>query len=242
MNRLMTLVICSVIGAVTASADDNFLHNLRQDLTVPEHCRDTQIDFFQLKGLQTFTYGIEGARDRGFSHEYPIGRRDAQALWEILRPPSKGGHSGGYDAHKKRKEPPPSRSNLVQYLDIIDAYRDQMGFDFGSEGEVLEILAIVALKESFPENEYFITGGVEYHESGDHRTLGELDLVVGRNSSCKVEFVGEAKLGTRMLGKARQQLARFRDFLARNERYLSWHGLDSWLGVQQLEPRSELDY
>ena len=244
LRLLATIAICTVMGAVTAKADDQFLLNLREDLTVPEHCRDTEIGFFKLRGMQTFTYGIEGAVQKGFSHEYPIGRQQASDLWHILKRPGKGGYvggKGGKGKNGKGKRRPPDRKSLVKYLDVIDAYRDDMGFDFGSEGEVLEILAIVALKDSFPPEEFFITGGVEYHEVGQN-TMGELDLMIGRNSDCRVEYVGEAKLGRRALGKAKRQLARFLGFLSRHEELLKWHGLDSWMGVDSLEQRTDLDY
>lgn len=236
LGRHVVLGIClaaTLVAAIIARADDEFFRNLREDLTVPEKCRETQIGFFQLRGLQTMLYGISGARDRGFTDEYPIERQEAAELWEILKPPKVDG--SGHSRVDKRKDLPRNKHRLVDYLNVIDAYRDKMGFDFGSEGEVLEILAIVALKEKFPDSEYFVTGSIEYHESGESRTIGELDLVVGRNADCRVEWVGEAKLGVHMSGKARSQLARFRSFLENHERLLRWHGLDGWPGLDQTQ-------
>ena len=60
----------------------------------------------------------------------------------------------------------------------------------------------------------YITGGVEYRNSAGTRTLGEIDLMVGLQSDCKIVHVGEVKLGKdRALRKAFSQLGRFSNFL-----------------------------
>jgi len=224
------------LGAVTVQAEDNFLHNLRQDLSVPDRCREMKIGFFKLHGLQTFTYGIKGATQRGFTHEYPISRQEAKELWQLLKLPGRDGSVGGGKGEDHFFSF--RHGGLAESLDIIEAHREEMGFEFESEGEVLEILASVALKKLFPPDQFFITGGVEYHEPRG-KILGELDLLVGRNSDCHIEYVGEAKLSHYRLGRAKKQLARFLDFLGRHRRRLQWHGLDSWLGVESLEQRVE---
>lgn len=102
-------------------------------------------------------------------------------------------------------------------------------FDFDTEGEVLELLALVDLEKEYPPQEYFHTGGIEYTSRyvKQHHTMGELDIVIGRISDCKIVAIGESKLGLHRLGKAKEQLARFMNFLnevkkesQQNPRYL----------------------
>jgi hypothetical protein len=172
---------------------------LRHDESIPEACRDLDIDNFRGENLEYMTYGIEGAEKKGFTYEYPLSRDGASQLWKAMKK-----LISGEVFRPSFKEPGLQRD----YQTLADNYA-QMDFDFGSEGEVLELLAIVALKRQLPEN-YFVTGSLAYFGG---KSNGELDLLVGRSSDCHIEVVGEAKLGLRQLSHAHQQLQRFREFI-----------------------------
>jgi hypothetical protein len=179
--------------ANTASADQ-FFHNNRIDATVPANCREMDLrNFYPLSRF--ITYSIQGGRAAGFTHEYPISRRDAESLWARLRAEA---HHGA----------PKLTGNAAS----LYAYGRQMGFDFENEGEVLELLAILQLRQEYPEREYFLTGSVAYGEA-NVSNVGELDIIVARRADCGVVAVGEAKLGVNQRPHANQQLRRFMQFL-----------------------------
>lgn len=176
-------------------ADANFDH-LREDRYVPSYCRDFGLSNFQ-EVNEWFVYGIEGYERHGFDFEYPLERQEATWLWE---------------AFKKGKEPSNWPSQLANEVKLIKQYKEPMDFEFGSEGEVLELLALIDLETRFPRRDYFLTGGLVYHKAGG-RVIGELDLLVGDIKTCEIVAVGEAKLGVSGLNKAKEQLNRFRGFL-----------------------------
>jgi len=108
---------------------------------------------------------------------------------------------------------------LTPYLEKIASRFVLSDTSFTNEGDVLELLwpeslskTSEPLKTIYPETEYFYTGGLEYRHAGG-RTLGELDILIGRRSDCQIIAFGEAKLGIKSLAKARSQLARFIAFL-----------------------------
>lgn len=148
----------------------------------------------------------------GFTFEYPIDRQHAQTLWRYFKDYSFG--EPNQDLYESIQNHP----QLKRDFDIIMSNFDEQGFDFQSEGEILESLAIHHLYQEFPENLYFITGSVQYHESYSPQTIGEIDILVGRRDTCETVAVGEAKLGRRKtLNKARKQLDRFENFLIDHE-------------------------
>lgn len=194
---VMTLMMSTVAQA--GDSQTYYFRNLRSDLTVPEHCRQTELTHFRADQIEFFTMGASGARERGFDQEYPVERDDARILWYAFK---KDLHEDeGYMGKIRRSQV------LSRDYDILMNNFEEMGFDFTNEGEVLELLAIVAMEQNLPEDR-FVYGSVFYQD----RVAGELDLMIARADTCAVEAVGEAKLG-RALGKARRQLARFRNFL-----------------------------
>ncbi|MFL5812269.1 MAG: hypothetical protein ACJ763_01725 [Bdellovibrionia bacterium] len=192
VSFLIVFVSLQFLGS--SAFADSYFHNNRLDATVPANCREMEIrNFYTLSRFMI--YGIQGARAAGFTHEYPITRRDAESLWGTLKSESLHG-----------------TPKLTGNTATLYAYGRQMGFDFVNEGEVLELLAILQLKQEYPDREYFLTGSVAYGEAGVPN-MGELDIVVARRSDCGVVAVGEAKLGVNQRPHAAQQLRRFMQFL-----------------------------
>ena len=180
---------------------------LRDDQSIPKKCKDLKLKHFQWPA-EKFFVGRKGALDMGFTFEYPLKRSHATTLWKYFRSHA----SGSSDANLLKTIN--SSPDLKRDYKIILANYEKQDFDFKSEGEVLEVLAIHQLYSEFPENLYFITGGVEYHEEFSPMTIGELDIYVGRVDTCELVAVGEVKLGSRKtLNKARKQLNRFENFL-----------------------------
>lgn len=172
---------------------------LRIDRTVPTHCVNLTAEDFSEPHIKVI-YGIEGYKKKGFSHEIPLERQEARDLWQAMN-----GDRISLDIVESSEE-------LRKFKEILDIAEVEMGFDYGKEGDVLEALALVDLEKEYPSEEYFHTGGYEYSNSRGGRVVGELDVLVGRRSDCNIIVIGEAKLGHKMLGKAREQLARFENF------------------------------
>lgn len=201
-NKFFTAIWALTVTFTSAVRADEYFRPTRVDQTVPEECRDLGLKNFN--GHEKYiTLSITNAREHGFTHEYKLERDDAEWLWKSYR-------------HGARPEPSPRLSRLEHEVDLIERYKDVMGLDFGSEGQVLELLGLVTLKDEYPDDQYFQTGGLEYHESASSETMGELDLLVGERATCQIVVIGEAKLGVHALGKATEQLARFHDFLGRH--------------------------
>lgn len=200
-------------AALTAQASENpHFRSTRKDPGVPAHCRDFVPSFFHALEAQDLYFGGEGAVSRGFTDEVRLERTDATLLWNHLR----GKSESALPKH------------LSTQLAELEAAREDMGFSYKMEGEVLEALALRQLQERYPENEYFTTGGYTYLKpanAGKFETIGELDVIVGRRSDCSIVRIGEAKLGAKQLGHAREQLRRFR----------------SWLRAKVCKPQGEFD-
>lgn len=184
-----------------------YFTTLRDDQTIPEYCQEMELDFYSLP-VEKFYVGRAGALNMGYTFEYPVTRSNATVLWRYFKSLTHGDEN--LDLLEKIKR---SADLKRDYEIILRNYKEQ-DFFFESEGEILEVLAIQLLYQEFPENTYYISGGFEYHESYSPKTIGELDLYVGRRDNCEAVAIGEAKLGRRnMLNKARRQLARFENFL-----------------------------
>lgn len=197
MNQLSSRILLIVLTWISFTASSEAgLRYLRNDPSVPAYCTSVQIENFT--GVdQLFYFGITGARAKGFTHEVTLERQDARDLWIRLK---SGG--GGADL----------RSDLVPVFETLRGASATMGFDYENEGEVLEALALLQLRESFPAQDYYFTGGIEYSNPANAskiEVLGELDLVVARKADCGVVAIGEAKLGIKQLGHARSQINRF---------------------------------
>ncbi len=175
---------------------------LRDDLTVPEKCRDFSIANRADEPLDFMTIGIKGALSRGFEFEYPITRQDATLLWKYIQ----------QYMHNPRNPIRIREARLEKDFKILVENFEQMGFNFKAEGDVLELLAIVKIKSQLPKG-YFVTGSVGYD---DGERAGELDIVIGRLSDCQFETVAEVKLGLKELSHARKQLLRFNEFVSEN--------------------------
>lgn len=191
--------------SLTSSSYAHF-EKTRIDPSVPSNCSDFEVRDFAAVG-RLILAGPEGAKREGFTHEYPIARREATTLWEMLR--SQSNLSGSAVAEV------PSNSKLRQKFLLLSEIGPRMGFDFGKEGDVLEALVLHQLKQEFPEKEYFLTGGIAYRERPGTPVLGELDIIIGRRSDCAVVVLGEAKLGIGQRNHALGQLKRFTDFAKR---------------------------
>lgn len=79
-------------------------------------------------------------------------------------------------------------------------------------GTICEELARLRLEEQFSPKNYYVVTGIQYRNST--RTIGELDVVVFRNSDHEAVMVGEVKCWRRLgegRAKAEKQLHRFED-------------------------------
>jgi hypothetical protein len=178
-------------------ADVEFLP-IRQDRTMPAHCVNLTAEDFSEPSKRVI-YGIEGYKNKGFSHEIPLERQEARDLWHAMN-----GDRTSLDVVASSEE-------LSKFKETLETAGVQMGFDYGKEGDVLEALALLDLEKEYPSKDYFHTGGYEY-SNGRGPVVGELDVLVGRRSDCNIIVVGEAKLGHKMLNKAHSQLNRFENF------------------------------
>ena len=187
-------------------ANDQF-YELRHDTTVPSHCQEMDFGFYP-QPTDYFVVGRKNAREAGFTFEYPVTRDNARTLWTYFKGLVRG--EPNEELFQEIWADPEMRRDYV----IINGSYQALGFDFGNEGEVLEILAIHDLYREFPSNHYFISGSVEYKHGPDTNTMGEVDIFVGVKETCEAVAVGEVKLGwTSALKKAKKQLKRFSGFL-----------------------------
>lgn len=183
----------------------HYFESLRYDTLVPEHCQEVSLDHFETDDLETLFYGPAGAEARGFTHEYPIERHDAKSLWRAAQALLRG---EDIDVLRRKFD---DNDDLLRDLEIVYENYQERGFDFQSEGEILEILAIEDLQQQIGDD-YYVYGSVYYQDG----VAGELDLMIGRTSDCHIETIGEAKLGLKSLSKAHKQLERFLGFLRRH--------------------------
>lgn len=58
-------------------------------------------------------------------------------------------------------------------------------------GTICEYLSMLRLEETYPTKEYSIEVGIEYRQNG--RVIGEIDVVVFRNSDMEAVLVGQVK-------------------------------------------------
>ncbi len=207
----IVIVITWILTLSTYVFASPYFTPLRNDLTLPDKCKDPSFKFFQLPS-ETFFVGRSGGISMGFTFEYPISRGDASILWRYFKAYTMG------EENSHLLEKIQNDRELKRDYEILMRNFEEQDFDFQSEGEILEALAIEFLYQEFPENLYYITGGVQYHESYSPQTIGEIDLWVGRRDTCETVAIGEAKLGTRKtLNKAKEQLRRFESFLINHD-------------------------
>jgi hypothetical protein len=191
------------------------------DLTVEDKCEVYAPAFFTAEPINYFTVGIAGTKRAGVSEEVAITRNEAKILWSALYPKSSEARI------EKAMGTINNNLKLRTYFDLLEQGKIERGASYNSEGEILEILAYTILLESdsflkmvavhfngqsFTEADFFVTGGVTYHDIKSGRTVGELDVVVGDSNTCTIFAIGEAKLGGKR-SKARRQLDRIKSFI-----------------------------
>lgn len=198
MKKFVLATMMGLSFAANAASQGDYMEPLRYDQSIPEHCRNLDVANFEADDIEYITYSIRGAEAKGFTHEYPMSRDDARQLWGAMK---------SYVAGNQNK-PNFSNAALYSHYEKLVQHHKAMDFDFHSEGEILELLAILELRKTLSP-EYYVTGSLAYQD----KTAGELDIIIGQVSNCKVKVVGEAKLNTGRLGYAQKQLQRFRDFI-----------------------------
>lgn len=198
------ILFVAVLWGPAAQADQ-FFRPHRFDQTVPEHCRDMDINFFD-GPFHDVTVGVVGARQKGFTHEIPIRRDQANVLWHVFK--ERARNSVNMAAERYMVQDP----SLEPFYRMIEANYRQMGFTFNSEGDVLELLSLVYMQSVFPPSQYYHTGGYGY--IWQSREMGELDMIIGRRTDCEVVVVGQAKLGIGSVSAAWEQIERFKSFVA----------------------------
>ncbi|MCB0413110.1 MAG: hypothetical protein KDD50_02170 [Bdellovibrionales bacterium] len=195
-----------IVNFSLSTAQAKYFQNLRNDQNIPYHCSIPEVNNFTTN-FETATFSIDHALEHGFTDEFPISRQGASLLWKFFKKVGVGQNPSPAIADQINKNP-----RLSVYKELILKNFETMGFDFQSEGEILEILVLLDLHKSYSPSEYYFTGGIEYFK-GNGPTIGELDIVVGKKSDCKVVLIGEAKLGLHRLSKAKQQIQRFVRFV-----------------------------
>lgn len=201
------LFLAVVVATFTNSAfADQFFETKRYSSLTPSHCQEFNIEYFN-GPLVWVTYSVHGAVENGFTNGVDLSRHEAAQAWRFLRDFTYKGPDARWPISMT-----PRGDKLLSTLENM---RQQMGFTYGSEGEILEAIALLDLANYYDPAHYFFTGGIEYSR-GSGRVMGELDIIVARKSDCKVMVVGETKLGLHRLSKAHKQLARFRHFVVNN--------------------------
>lgn len=132
-------------------------------------------------------------------------------------------YKGDFDSQTR---PPETKAALLRDIDLIWEHMVEMDMRFNNNGEVLEALwpeavkpiqndeKAVRVRDEYPADKHFYTGGIEYRRLEENaRTVGELDIVIGKKDTCEIVAIGEAKLGVRQISHARSQLKRFIGFL-----------------------------
>jgi hypothetical protein len=204
--HLVTAIIFSFISAAAFARNlrSQYLQPLRNDRSVPAKCAEFPLSSFA-HVQQTLTVGVRHSDQEGFDIALDITRTQVQSLHRSLkRLRRRGGSTLDVD-----NDLSPQMREL--YRNVLQEGRDR-GFTYYSEGEVLELLGLMAIKGRYPAPEYFVTGGLEY--GGQKQTVGELDIVVVRASDCQAILIGEVKLNPNHIRKARSQLRRFTEYVA----------------------------
>ena len=190
------------------------------DRTVPEHCAGGYSDErFNVNPMMVFAISVEGSSDRGFTLEYPMTRGSASFLWQGFKDGRFGRGQNFIDQVRQAPQP------VQRDYQLMMRNFQRRGVDFGSEGDVLELLSWLYFEHKINQSlqqsgaiasntrKYFVTGGVEYSHSARGSAIGELDVLVGDVQTCKIIAYGEAKLGAHRSRKAWEQINRFHHFL-----------------------------
>ncbi|MFK8137024.1 MAG: hypothetical protein AB8E15_01575 [Bdellovibrionales bacterium] len=198
---------CGAAGLLTIlfslnSMADRYFETQRKNSLTPNHCQE--LDIVDFNGpIDWVSYSVKGGKEAGFTDEINIGRHEAGLMWRYF----KAGQGRASSIRRELYKNPRTK----ELLDTLEEYGRIMDYDYKVEGEILEVLSLVDLANQFNPNEFFFTGGYAYSNTKG-RVVGELDIIVGRRSDCRIVVVGESKLGISRLGKAKRQLQRFRSF------------------------------
>ncbi len=183
---------------------DDYFTNLRVDNAIPKECQETVLsDFPAADELETFTYTTDDGSEQAkrFTYQYPMSRNASPVLWRAAK-------------NKTPLEKFRGSAEMISLYEIIIREMPIRNFKFHNEGDTLELLGTVALEEDvYPTDEFFITGGVEYHTLNPRRTIGEIDYVVGERETCAIKAVGQAKLSPKRSSDSNEQNARLIRFL-----------------------------
>ncbi|MBT4762429.1 MAG: hypothetical protein HOO06_12075 [Bdellovibrionaceae bacterium] len=207
-----------------------YFDNLKDDKTVPQHCKTTVLSHFDVSALEMFTISLKAKNGRSrFTFQYPLNRGNANYLWYVMKSYVKNGSISDQDKTHIAK----SEELTKNFNALMDSHKVR-GFRFGSEGEVLELLAHVALQKSFDADNLnvFVTGSLQYREFKGSSAMGELDVLIADKDTCKVLAYGEAKLGVHRSSKAWSQVHRFERFLkAKDINPVFSVVQDDWMGA-----------
>jgi len=176
---------------------------LRHDPMVPEHCRQVQVAHFQ-DPYEHLYYGIDGAKNKGFTHEIDLQRKEARLFWLAL-----------YYQDAKAIQAIRQERDLLEIYSLMRAVGDYRGIDFSKEGDVLEVMVLVDIIRHYPAKDYYTTGGIEYGDDQKKPVMGEIDILIAHKKTCRVVAIGEAKLGLNALPKAKRQVRRVDHFIDR---------------------------
>ncbi len=210
---IKSLLFISLISASTfslAAIKEPFIRRPHFDSYIPANC--WPINLSQFSDTQTMTgltIGPLGSEQEGFDIEFPISHQEIKDLWSFLGPLAYDGTVDRYALNKIE-----TNTTLNDYLDLLLLESKKTGLKISSQGVIYELLVAHRLREKLNEFGFFITGAIIYGKN-KNRIMGELDLVIGRISDCKILIVTEVKSYTspRAALKGREQLDRFFQFL-----------------------------
>jgi hypothetical protein len=175
---------------------------------LPAHCRgDSEVIFNSNIGLLYFS--TEGAIAEGFTHELNISSGALHKLYRLFDPHRKPNRTNKERSKEKTKKDGDFR--LKKYIEIIESNFDSLGFRLLQVGDIMEILAMVLLRQIYPPDKYFITHSASY--SGGIGRLGELDILIGNIATCEIKVVGEIKSSASRFEETEIQLNRFIELL-----------------------------
>lgn len=105
-------------------------------------------------------------------------------------------------------------TNLNEDFEILK----DSGINYVQVGTICEEVAKLRLEKIYPADEYEVVTGISYFQGS--RTVGELDVIVFRNSDQEAVVVAEVKCWKRLsagLKKAKNQMNRFKEFVRSNK-------------------------
>jgi hypothetical protein len=198
------LVMTIAVAAFGAHAEDSYFRLGHPNADLAASCGPLQLSQF-MNVQQVATISLKGARAHGFDMELNLTRSQVQFLNRALR-------DGTPDAKVTKTLRSMPRHIQAIFKRAREVWR-QRGFSLGQDGQILELLAGIKLEQQFPPEDYIHLSGVSYmgiNNVGEmKRSVGELDIVVVRRSDCRVVVIGECKLNSNSVGRARLQLSQF---------------------------------